>query len=294
MLSNAKIFITYHKPATLLKHMPSVVAIHGGRALRTATKDGAVKGKDLEWLRQNTIGDDSGDNISFKNREFCELTALYWVYKNYDLTNYSHVGFMQYRRHFIFNESSFKSTKNNFEEESFSIKRYPKINNQYIDTIGLTEERLQEYIKKYDCIIPYAGNLSRAKVDSIWLDYAQQIPGLHIDDLILLREIFAQIHPSEIKEFDFYLSQPNKLMYLMFILKKDIFFDYCRYLFNILFEVEKKLDVSLYTPNGRRTMGFLGEILYGYYFRKMKLMLDDKVKELGISLVEDTRVENGI
>ena len=272
MLSNVKIFITYHKPATLLKHMPSVVAIHGGRALRTATKDGAVKDEDLEWLRQNTIGDDSGDNISLKNREFCELTALYWVYKNYNLASYSHVGFMQYRRHFIFNELSFRSTKNNFEEESFSIKRYPKINNQYINTIGLTEERLQEYVKKYDCIVPYAGNLFRANVDSIWLDYAQQIPGLHVDDLILLRETFAQIHPEEIKEF----------------------YDYCQYLFDILFEVEKRLDVSLYTPNGRRTMGFLGEIVYGYYFRKMKMLLGEKVKELGVSLVEDTRVENGI
>ena len=292
MLGDVKIFITYHKPSVLLTDLPLVIPIHGGRALRTATKDGDFSESDMQWLLENMIGDDTGDNISLKNREYCELTALYWVYKNFPIENCSHIGFMQYRRHFIFNEKEFEATRAGFEEEAFSIKRYERIDQDYLQAISFSEKIVLQYINNYDCIVPYAGNLSRAGVKSIWHDYAQQIPGMHIDDMCALREAFARLYPSEIKEFDAYLSQHHKLMYLMFILRKDFFLDYCQYLFGILFNVEKEIDTSLYTPNGKRTMGFLGEILYGYYFSKLKKKGRTRIKELGVSLVNDTGVKN--
>ncbi len=48
--------------------------------------------KDIEWI------DSTGDNISERNRQYSELTGLYWMWKN---RHYDIAGLAHYRRHFI-------------------------------------------------------------------------------------------------------------------------------------------------------------------------------------------------
>lgn len=51
----------------------------------------------VQRLSENIITDNTGDNISNRNRQFCELTALYWIWKN-SIDDVS--GLVHYRRHF--------------------------------------------------------------------------------------------------------------------------------------------------------------------------------------------------
>lgn len=51
-----------------------------------------------QWLGDDILTDDTGENISAKNRQYCETTGMYWVWKN---CRHDYVGFSHYRRHFV-------------------------------------------------------------------------------------------------------------------------------------------------------------------------------------------------
>jgi hypothetical protein len=55
-------------------------------------------------LRKGCQTDDEGDNISLKNKDYCECTGLYWVWKNTSGQNY--VGLEHYRRRLKICDSS--------------------------------------------------------------------------------------------------------------------------------------------------------------------------------------------
>ena len=57
-------------------------------------------GKANTELSLNMQGDNVGDNISEKNLSYCELTGMYWAWKN--LKGVDFIGLCHYRRYFDF------------------------------------------------------------------------------------------------------------------------------------------------------------------------------------------------
>jgi len=91
------------------------------------------------------IGDDTGENISSRNEIFCEITSQYWAWKNYEqLGNPDYIGFMHYRRHFLFNDKSYPHFLNAFEY----------INQDYLTESGLYDNnKIKSIVSGNDIIV---------------------------------------------------------------------------------------------------------------------------------------------
>ena len=280
--TKGKIFVAYHKPFMMLDR-DFIVPVHAGRACQKENKDSGSVNKNGSSL-ENLIGDDTGDNISARNNEFNECSVLYWAWKNVDFSKLAYVGFFQYRRQFILNDY-FDHAKDDFEKRVYKCVHFKKINNGFYDKIDLNEDKILSILQEYDCIIPYTTDLAAMGISSPYEDWVRKIPGVHVGDLVKLEEIVKKMHPEIADEFEEYLNSPKKLMYQIFIARPVIAKQYCKWLFNILFEVDKHIDSSLYSVNGKRTIGYLAEILYGFYFTHMKKEL--KIKECGITFIDE-------
>lgn len=81
-----KLFVVAHKPFEMLEGK-ALVPIHVGR-VASRLKDEMA----------GMIGDDTGENISLKNPQYCEMTAHYWIWKN--VHDIKYVGVCHYRRYF--------------------------------------------------------------------------------------------------------------------------------------------------------------------------------------------------
>ena len=181
--------------------------------------------------------DDSGDNISYKNKSFCELTATYWIMKN-DKSDI--VGLTHYRRYF------FKKHKNN------------KLENV------LSEQDIREILKDKDIIVPNSTFIIKHNAEKSW-------EKTHIKkDYDECRKIIAEKYPDYVEAFEQFSK--SRFLYIcnMFIARKEIFDEYYKWLFDILFELEKRTDTSNYDDYNKRLFGFMSERLFNVWLLKHK------------------------
>lgn len=281
MFRRSAIFISYHKKFSTLEGK-AFIPIHVGRAIsKTKSKDGILNNYDIDWL-SNQIGDDTGDNISHLNREFCELTALYWVWKNY-IDKVDYIGLMQYRRHFILNQLLFDLAPKDKEKIAYGCVHFNTASKKYQKAIGLTDQTINSLAAENKIVVPIPGDFSCKGLNSLWEDYVEAIPGVHIDDLIRLTKLLKQNNATLGRLFEDYLNQNKKMMYQMMLMPTSEFDKYCSFLFPIIFDLQKTINVSLYSINGKRTIGYLAELLYGLYFTK--LLPEESITHKGISLL---------
>lgn len=285
-MPSVKILVVSHKPFKNLP-IPCFVPIHAGRAVAMEkSKDGKINNSDLNWMLENTIGDDTGDNISQKNRYYCECSALYWAWKNYEkLGNPDYIGLMHYRRHFIFNDDYFENNLKDDWHRALSYISENFIDDRYLSNIGLSEENIISACKNYDFVVSKDTNFELIGGYNIRQNYEKTIPGVCVKDFDLMCEIIKKDYPQYIDVIDKNIDGYKTSLYQMFIMPKSLFFEYCEFLFDILFKIEGQVNFENYTTNGKRTLGYLAERVLSVFVWK-KQEENYKILKLGVSEVE--------
>ena len=196
-------------------------------------------------------GDDKGDSISHKNKSFCELTGLYWIWKN---SNADIVGLCHYRRYLIKNESFL--TKN------------------YIESL-LTQQG-------YDIIVPASG----------WSPYKTNKDHYYsthfAKDYKCMKQVLTEKYPDYVPAFDRFSHTNLASLANIIITRKEILNEYCNWLFDILFEVETRTDLSGYDSFQVRLFGYLSERL----LRVWLFMHNYKIKEEEVRLIDPACADN--
>lgn len=127
MNRKVNILVASHKPDKVYQDKV-YTPIHVGRSISKYKQEMA-----------DMIGDDTGDNISEKNKTYCELTATYWAWKN--LHDVEYIGLAHYRRYF---ETRF--TEENIDsifKDCDVVLTKPFIHDRYME-FKLAREVLQE------------------------------------------------------------------------------------------------------------------------------------------------------
>ena len=172
--------------------------------------------------------DDTGDNISLRNPAFSELTVQYWLWKNCDADVY---GLCHYRRY-------------------FALRRLGKKTERI-----LTQPELERLLDGADVIVP------RPRIYLIETNLTQYAHAHHAADLDAVRSVIADKHPAFLADYDRVMRRRWGRRFNMCIMRREHFHAYSAWLFSVLFEVEKRLDVSGYSGKDARVFGYIAERL---------------------------------
>ncbi len=193
-------------------------------------------GAALANVRLDGDADDSGKNISDRNANYCELTALYWLWKNQLLIaspdDAEYYGLFHYRRILdITEEDLFRLKANNVDV----VLPFPTLH----------EPDMSEHHSRY---------VSEA-------------------DWQAMRKALAEIHPEYVQVLSEILEQPFFYNYNLILAKKQVLSDYCKWLFPVLMRTEE-LSVPKGWQRKDRYIGYLGENLLTVYFLYHKQRLN--------------------
>lgn len=184
--------------------------------------------------------DNTGENISIKNPNYCELTGLYWAWKN---LNAKYIGLVHYRRYFT------------------ESKKIPKEEDEKFKVV-LTEKQIKEKLKNVDIILP---KKRKYYIENLYSHYEHT---MYIEPLAETQKIIKEKYPEYLEEFDKLHKRTSAHMFNMFIMKKEILNQYCEWLFDILFELEKRVDVSKFDNFHARFYGRISELLLDVWINK--------------------------
>lgn len=201
-------------------------------------------------------GDDTGDNISDKNPYYCELTGLYWLWKNCDA---DFKGLVHYRR--LLGSPNPVRIKNKDPFERL-----------------VTEDELRALLDNVDIVVAKRRNYY---IETVYDHYAHTFEGRHFD---ACREVLTDVSPKYVAAWDNLMRSRGAHIFNMFVMRADLLDDYCSFVFEVLSELEKRIDPTQYDPFGARYLGRVSERLLdpwletnGYRYEELPVVNSEPV-----------------
>lgn len=213
--------------------------------------------------RLDALHDDSGISISKKNQHYCELTGLYWIWKNDQASDV--VGLCHYRRYF-----AFQKDHNQFLAEIQVASDNTDEIEALINPLGI-----EGYLELYDVLLPVPAYLNESIGEQYCIIHRQT-------DWAVLQSVIAELYPDYISSMDKVFHRKSLYAYNMFVMKKAKFDCYMEWLFPILEKVESQIYVSADSYQ-TRIFGFMAERLLNLYVYHCQF----RIKELPIVFIKE-------
>jgi hypothetical protein len=241
-----------------------------------------MAGNALYPNRLKIIGDDTGDSISEKNYYYSELTGIYWIWKN-ESSNI--VGTCHYRRFYTTCKVPLSHQLKRMLYPFIGLSRKRKgliytSNLRYWKDKIIGAEEIENFFQNFDAILPQHRTL-KYSIEKHFSRYH------NIEDLNLLRSVIDDLYPEFKTSFEKMLKHKQLYANNMCILKREEFEKLCNWLFSILFEFEKRVDLCNYTGYQKRLFGFLSERLFTTWFIHQNL----KIKELQLIYFKNLKLK---
>ena len=178
-------------------------------------------------LDETYLRDDDGeDNISAQNPYFSELTGMYWIWKQCRDTDY--VGICHYRRFPVIKEGGRERL--------------------------MTERDCERLLGEYDLITTEMLTLHSNYYDGFAVDH-------NLYDLQVTAQVVQEKYPLHYDCFERLVHSNRVYFGNICVMPKPLYDQYCAWLFDILFEVQRRIDVTGYDGYRKRVFGFLSEFL---------------------------------
>ena len=205
--------------------------------------------------------DSSGVNISSLNPFFCELTAIFWAWKN-DLES-DYIGLFHYRRYLSLATDLSETVETG---EGADVLGSPS---RVERKLNLSQKGFYDApwnTPSLSAAVPSKRDLRKDGFISL----RDQYENLHIqEDLQIALEVFASLYGSKAENFERHLDQPFLYTGNRFIFRRDVFETYASWLFPFLLELHDVLDYSNRSIREMRAIGFLAERFTSFFIEEL-------------------------
>ena len=225
-------------------------------------------GKARTGVDLGMLADDTGDSISAENVRYGEMTAWYWVWKNYlpahpELT---HIGFSHYRRFLDFTGFG----KGRTWRTTYS--RFRRVFDQHYN-----EAELMRQIGDADLVMRGATDSGYATLRDQYLDSHPR----NIEDFDRFVSLLRERHSGNAAEIDGVLNAGKLAMELQFVMTRELFVDFMDWTFSLCCEFERRWTWSGPADGDQaRAPAFLIERLFLVWLAIRRMERSLKVMEL--------------